>query len=65
MNKLIPVLHPGPANIGVELDHHLIKSSLYKGYLQVENSIPMRMAIIKSMLVNHDTNIGMINGEKF
>lgn len=65
MNKLIPVLHPGPANIGVELDHDLIKSSLYKGYQQVQNSIPVRMAIIQSMLVNNDKNIGMVNGEKF
>ncbi len=65
MNKLIPVLHPGPANIGVELDHALIKSSLYQGYLQVQNSVPMRMAIIQSMLVNNDKNIGIIHGEKF
>ncbi len=65
MDKLIPVLHPGPANIGVELDHSLIKSSLYKGYLQVQNSIPMRMAIIQSMLLNNDKNIGIIHGEKF
>lgn len=65
MHKLVPVLHPGPANIGVELDHALIKSSLYKGYLQVQNSIPMRMAIIQSMLVNNDKNIGKIHGEKF
>ncbi|MBY0415676.1 MAG: aspartate carbamoyltransferase catalytic subunit [Bdellovibrionales bacterium] len=65
LNKLIPVLHPGPANIGVELDQALIKSSLYKGYLQVENSIPMRMAIIEAMLLNNDQNIGKINGEKF
>lgn len=65
LNKLVPVLHPGPANIGVELDHALIKSSLYKGYLQVENSIPMRMAIIEAMLLNNDSNIGRINGEKF
>jgi aspartate carbamoyltransferase catalytic subunit len=65
LNKLIPVLHPGPANIGVELDASLIKSSLYKGYMQVENSIPMRMAIIEAMLLNNDQNIGKINGEKF
>ncbi len=65
LNKLVPVLHPGPANIGVELDSALIKSSLYKGYLQVENSIPMRMAIIEAMLLNNDSNIGRINGEKF
>ncbi|MFA6238603.1 MAG: aspartate carbamoyltransferase catalytic subunit [Bacteriovorax sp.] len=65
INKLVPVLHPGPANIGVELDAALIKSSLYQGYLQVQNSIPMRMAIIQSMLVNNDKNIGNIHGEKF
>jgi aspartate carbamoyltransferase catalytic subunit len=65
LNKLIPVLHPGPANIGVELDHALIKSSLYKGYQQVENSIPMRMAIIEAMLLNNDQNIGKVNGEIF
>lgn len=65
MQKLVPVFHPGPANIGVELDSALIKSSLYKGYLQVQNSIPMRMAIIQSMLVNNDKNIGNIHGEKF
>lgn len=63
--KLISVLHPGPANIGVEIDLPLIKSSLYKGYLQVENSIPVRMAIIEAMLLNDDKNIGCINGEKF
>jgi aspartate carbamoyltransferase catalytic subunit len=63
-NKLIPVLHPGPANIGVEIDQSLIKSSLYKGYLQVENSIPVRMAILEAMLLNRDKNIGCINGEK-
>lgn len=65
LNKLVPVLHPGPANIGMEIDHDLIKSSLYQGYLQVQNSIPMRMAIIQSMLVNNDKNIGNIHGEKF
>lgn len=65
LNRLIPVLHPGPANIGVEISHSLIKSSLYKGYLQVENSVPVRMAIIEAMLNNGDTNIGKINGEKF
>ncbi len=65
LNKTIPVLHPGPANIGLELDLPLIKSSLYKGYLQVENSIPMRMAIIEAMLKNNDQNIGKIHGETF
>jgi aspartate carbamoyltransferase catalytic subunit len=65
INRTIPVLHPGPANIGVELDMPLIKSNLYQGYRQVQNSIPMRMAIIQSMLLNNDKNIGNVNGEKF
>ena len=65
LNKKIPVLHPGPANIGTELDVSLIRSSLYKGYLQVENSISMRMAIIEAMLLNNDQNIGKIDGEQF
>jgi aspartate carbamoyltransferase catalytic subunit len=65
LNKLVPVLHPGPANIGVEIDSELIKSSLYRGYQQVENSIPMRMAIIEAMLLNNDQNIGRMHGEKF
>ena len=63
LNKLVPVLHPGPANIGVEVDRDLIKSTLYKGYLQVENSVPMRMAIIQSMLDNNDNQVGIIHGE--
>lgn len=65
LNKLIPVLHPGPANVGVEIDNDLIRSSLYQGHLQVQNSIPMRMAIIEAMLLNNDQNIGNIHGEKF
>lgn len=65
LDKLVPILHPGPANVGVEIDHDLIRSSLYKGHLQVQNSIPMRMAIIEAMLLNNDQNIGNIHGEKF
>lgn len=65
LNRLIPILHPGPANVGVELDSSLLKSSLYKGYLQVSNSIPVRMAMIEAMLLNNDSNIGKINGEIF
>ena len=65
LDKKVPVLHPGPANIGVEIDNELIKSSLYQGHLQVQNSVPMRMAIIEAMLLNNDQNIGKIHGEKF
>lgn len=56
--KQIPVFHPGPVNIGVELSQDVIDSNLYKGYLQVENSIYMRMAIVASMLQNNDKSIG-------
>lgn len=65
LNKLIPIFHPGPANIGVEIDLELITSSLYMGHKQVKNSVPMRMAIMQSMLLNNDTEIGIIHGEKF
>ena len=56
--KLIPVLHPGPVNVGVELDQELLDSPCYKGYLQVRNSIYMRMAIITAMLQNNDKIVG-------
>jgi aspartate carbamoyltransferase catalytic subunit len=65
LNKLIPIFHPGPANVGVEIDQDLINSSLYMGHKQVRNSVPMRMAIMQLMLLNNDNNIGIINGEKF
>ena len=50
LNKEIPIFHPGPVNIGVELDLDIIKSQNYKGYEQVKNSIYMRMAIIDAIL---------------
>ncbi|MEI8348473.1 MAG: hypothetical protein WCG27_13470, partial [Pseudomonadota bacterium] len=46
----LPVYHPGPANVGVEISLDLIKSNLYMGYSQVKHSIYMRMAIIHAML---------------
>jgi aspartate carbamoyltransferase catalytic subunit len=46
----VPVFHPGPVNIGVELSQDVLKSSQYKGYEQVRNSIFMRMAIITAMI---------------
>jgi aspartate carbamoyltransferase catalytic subunit len=61
-NKLIPVYHPGPVNIGVELAQDIMNSSLYMGYKQVQNSVYMRMAIIQAMLENRDKNIGVIDG---
>lgn len=54
----IPVFHPGPVNIGVELSQDIIDSKNYMGYLQVKNSIYMRMAIVASMLQNNDRSVG-------
>lgn len=62
--KDIPVLHPGPVNIGVELSLDLVRSANYQGYTQVENSIPMRMAIIQAILSNNDKNVGRPHGER-
>ena len=49
--RFVPVFHPGPANIGVEIDESLIKSELYMGYQQVFCSVYMRMAVIKAMML--------------
>jgi len=65
LNLTSPIFHPGPCNIGVELDLAIVKSNLYMGYEQVVNSIPMRMAILHAILNNNDLNIGKIHGEKF
>jgi aspartate carbamoyltransferase catalytic subunit len=58
-NKMIPIFHPGPVNIGVELADEILKSELYKGYEQVVNSTYMRMAILLAMLQNNDSNVGV------
>ncbi|EQC48419.1 aspartate carbamoyltransferase [Bacteriovorax sp. BSW11_IV] len=58
VNKFVPVYHPGPCNIGVELDLELLRSQYYRGHEQVKHSIPMRMAIILAMLENGDKTVG-------
>lgn len=58
-NKLIPVFHPGPANVGVEITKDLIDSPFYFGYEQVHNSIFMRMAILQAVLQNADKKTGI------
>lgn len=58
-NKVIPVFHPGPANVGVEISKDLIDSQYYFGYEQVHNSIFMRMAIIQAVLQNADKKLGI------
>lgn len=57
--KAIPVFHPGPANVGVEIARDLIESPYYFGYEQVHNSIFMRMAIIQAVLQNADKKLGI------
>lgn len=59
MKKPMPIFHPGPANIGVEISKDLIESDLYMGHLQVRNSIFVRMAIIQAILQNKDNTIGL------
>lgn len=51
MNKqLKAIYHPGPVTIDLELTKTVMKSSLYKGYQQVENGVFVRMAIIEYYL---------------
>lgn len=64
LNKEVFVYHPGPANIGVEISLDLIKSPLYQGYKQVENSTYMRMAIIAGILSNRNISCQLeLNGD--
>jgi aspartate carbamoyltransferase catalytic subunit len=56
--KKLPILHPGPANIGVEISQDLIDSQYYLGHEQVRHSTFLRMAIIQSILLNGDKSIG-------
>ena len=56
--KKLPILHPGPANIGVEISQDLIESDYYLGHEQVRHSTFLRMAIIQSILLNGDKSIG-------
>ncbi len=58
-NKIIPVFHPGPANVGMEISKDLMDSPYYFGYEQVHNSIFMRMAIIQAVLQNADKKVGI------
>ncbi len=58
LGKNIPVFHPGPANIGVEMAQDILSAPHYFGHLQVRNSIYMRMAIMQAVLQNNDTTVG-------
>jgi len=65
LDKKVPVLHPGPANIGVEISDDLIRSPYYLGYEQVINSIYIRMAIVESILQNGAKNVGFKENDFF
>ncbi len=46
----VPVFHPGPTNIGVEISRGLVNSPQYHGFLQVQHSIPLKTALMEYML---------------
>ena len=48
--KDVPVFHPGPTNIGVEISLDLARSPHYLGLLQVQHSTPLKAALIELML---------------
>lgn len=58
-DRPLPVFHPGPANVGVEISATLLKSPYYFGHTQVYNSIFVRMAVIQAVLQNNDRNSGL------
>lgn len=47
INPNIKVLHPGPWNIGVELDQFVIDSHNFYGYKQVTNGLAVKLALFK------------------
>ncbi len=55
--KHLKIMHPGPVNVGLELDEALLKSGFYLGLDQVKFSIPVRMALLLKQLNNNDGNI--------
>lgn len=57
LSRRVPVFHPGPCNIDVEISRDLIQSKYYFGHEQVKHSIPMRMAIIQAVLQNGEKEI--------
>lgn len=58
--KSLPIYHPGPANIGVEVSQEIVDSEIWMAHEQVRNSVYMRMAIIEAMITNEDHKIGSI-----
>ncbi|OUR97785.1 aspartate carbamoyltransferase [Halobacteriovorax marinus] len=65
LNRKVPVMHPGPANIGIEISKDLICSPYYLGHEQVRNSIYLRMSLIEAILQNGAKNIGFKENDFF
>ena len=59
LGRNIPLFHPGPANVGVEIAREVMKAPAYFGHLQVRNSIYMRMAVMQAVLQNNDNDVGV------
>ena len=53
--KDVPVFHPGPTNIGVEVSLDLVNSPRYHGLLQVQHSMPLKAALMEFMLKERDS----------
>lgn len=47
-----PILHPGPANAGVELAQSVMNHKNYLAASQVAHGVPMRMAVIEAILLS-------------
>jgi len=50
LSKIPAIYSPGPANVGVEIDDQTIQGPHFRGHIQVENGVYMRMAIIQAMM---------------
>ena len=51
--KKVPVLHPGPVNRGIEISSQLVEdNSINLISKQVENGIPIRMALLYLLGLN-------------
>ena len=50
INKLLPVYHPGPCNIGVEISRDILQSKIYFGHQQVHHGVFLRTALLSIML---------------
>ncbi len=47
LNPDIKILHPGPWNAGVELEHKIVDKENFYGYKQVTNGVAVKLALFK------------------